>query len=102
VLKSKDIKSKYIFINTKHNNKSLYINIKDNGGGIDENIIDKIFEPYFTTYHQSQGKGLGLYTVKIMLERYLNSIISVDNENFIYNENRYKGAIFKINLNIDN
>ncbi len=44
-------------------NGEAIIKIIDNAGGIDDSIINKIFEPYFTTEHQSQGKGLGLFNV---------------------------------------
>jgi len=90
---------KYIFINIKKDDILLYIEVTDNAGGIDDDIIHKIFQPYFTTYHQSQGKGLGLYSVKLMIENSLNGTIEVFNKEFIYNQNSYKGASFKIKLN---
>ncbi|MTV29277.1 HAMP domain-containing histidine kinase, partial [Nitriliruptoraceae bacterium ZYF776] len=51
---------KLIFIETKNINNSLTLKIKDNAGGIPENVINKIFEPYFTTKHKSIGTGIGL------------------------------------------
>ena len=49
-----------IFIATKQLNGKLEITVKDNGNGIPENIIDKIFQPFFTTKPAGQGTGLGL------------------------------------------
>lgn len=43
------------------------ISITDNGGGIDKDKVDKIFEPYFTT--KSEGTGLGLYIAKTIIEK---------------------------------
>ncbi len=88
---------KVIFFTTKNiDNNSIEVVIKDNGGGIDPKIIDRIFEPYFTTKHQSQGTGLGLTMVdKIIKERH-NGKIYVNNEEFEFNGNSYKGACFTI------
>ena len=73
--------------------------IYDTAGGISEDIINKIFIPYFTTKHQSQGTGLGLAMVdKIIRERH-NGSISVYNKEFTYNSKSYKGACFSIILN---
>jgi PAS domain S-box-containing protein len=56
------------------------IEIGDNAGGIDKAIIDKIFDPYFTTNHKSQGTGLGLYMTKQIIEQKFNGSISVKND----------------------
>lgn len=96
-----DIENKYIFIDIKKDKDSLYIEVKDNADGIDDNIIHKVFQPYFTTYHQSQGKGLGLYSVKLIVENSLKGTIEVFNKEFIYNDNNYKGAVFKVVLNTE-
>jgi two-component system, chemotaxis family, CheB/CheR fusion protein len=86
-----------LFISTeKIDDKNLELKILDSGGGIKDSLMNKIFEPYFTTKHQSQGTGLGLsISYKIITQRYFGNI-SVCNENFEYNNNPYKGACFKI------
>ena len=89
---------KYIFITTKKNDKDIDIIIKDNGGGIPENIINKVFEPYFTTKHQSQGTGLGLHMTYNIIKDGLNGSISVKNTEYNYNGLDCKGAIFTIKL----
>ena len=99
VLKEKNLdEERFIFISVKDIGKEVEIKIYDNAGGIEESIISKIFEPYFTTKHQSQGTGLGLaISHKIITERH-NGLISVYNENFEYKEKKYNGACFIIKL----
>ncbi len=55
------------------------LKIEDNGGGVEEDILDKIFEPYFTTHHKTQGTGIGLYMSKNIIEREMNGFINVKN-----------------------
>ncbi len=75
----------------KENDNVVAIKIEDNGKGIDDKIIGKIFDPYFTTKHQSQGTGMGLYICQIIVSKRLEGYISVTNT--------LKGAKFIINLN---
>ena len=64
--------------------------------GLDRFLQSRVFEPYFTTKHKSQGTGLGLPIVdKIVRERH-NASIEIYNEDFIYNEKKYRGFSFKI------
>jgi len=61
---------------------NLYvIKITDNGGGIDEAYIDRVFDPYFTTKESSKGTGLGLYMSKKILQEHMNGNIYVKNKN---------------------
>ncbi|RXJ91654.1 hypothetical protein CRV01_00755 [Arcobacter sp. CECT 8983] len=95
ILKQKN-EDKLIFLEVKENKENkVQIIIKDNGGGVNENIINKIFEPYFTTKHQSQGTGLGLYMTYNILEK-ANASIEAKNCKFTYNKKEYKGLSFTI------
>ncbi|MCK9336695.1 MAG: PAS domain S-box protein [Arcobacteraceae bacterium] len=81
------IKLKEYFINNQ-----LIFEISDNGGGIADNIIDKIFEPYFSTKDSQHGVGLGLYACKIVIETHLKGSIEAINHS--------SGATIKISLPI--
>ena len=85
-----NIENKSITINIEEDTKNIILTISDNAGGIPLNIIDKIFNPYFSTKENKNGTGLGLYMSKQIIEDKLNAKISVKN-----NDN---GAIFKICL----
>ncbi|MEV9615431.1 PAS domain-containing sensor histidine kinase [Aliarcobacter butzleri] len=69
-----------ILINAYTDNESLVIHIEDNALGINSDLLDKIFEPYFTTKHKAQGTGLGLYIAKMIVENSLLGLLSVENK----------------------
>ncbi len=80
---------KSITISVKYDKKDVKITVEDNGGGVEENIMDSIFEPYFST-KSKDGTGIGLYITKIIIEKHMNGIIKV--------ENTQKGAKFIVRI----
>ncbi len=87
-----------IFIDLKKNKEDILITIKDNAGGVDEDILDKIFNQSFTTKEDFGGTGIGLYMTKQIIEEHMHGILEVSNEYFTYEEVSYKGAVFSIKL----
>lgn len=75
------VKNKYIHIETKQSDTHTQIIIKDNSGGISKEIINKIFEPYFTTKYEKEGSGIGLYMAKILVEESIGGQLDVESEN---------------------
>lgn len=69
--------------------QTIEISISDNAGGIPANIMDRIFEPYFTT-KSTKGTGIGLYMAKSIIENHMNGTVKAENSG--------KGALFTINL----
>ena len=100
VLSSSQIENKIIYIKIYHDENNLYIEFLDNGGGIKDEFINRVFEPYFTTKHKSQGTGIGLYMSLQIVTKHLNGEISVKNDTFIHNNIKYFGAKFTILLPI--
>jgi len=83
---------KLISISVIANTKEIIIMIEDTGGGIDENIINRIFEPYFTTKEQGLGTGIGLYMSREIIQRHMHGKLEASNVEF--------GALFVITLPI--
>ncbi len=74
-------KSKQINIVVKESEFEIEIKISDNAGGIAKELINKVFEPYFTTKHASQGTGLGLYIAKMIVTDSMLGTIEAQNLN---------------------
>jgi len=77
---SNDINNPKIKLTTSCDEESVYICINDNAGGISEDIIDKVFDPYFTTKSNINGTGLGLYMSKIIIHEKLKGQIWVESQ----------------------
>ena len=89
---------RYIFITIKKQKEQVLIEIYDNAGGIKKDIISRVFEPYFTTKFKSQGTGIGLYMTKNIIDSNLKGKIEVENKSFTYDNQKFKGALFRIKL----
>lgn len=87
-----------IIISSSIEDEDYIIKIKDNGNGIKEDIIDRIFEPYFTTKHSSEGTGIGLYMSEEIITKHMLGKIIVKNTSFSINNENYFGAEFIIKL----
>lgn len=79
-----------IYIDIEPKDKTCTLTIKDNGGGITEEIMGQIFEPYFSTKTEKNGTGMGLYMAKTVIEKTMDGQIST--------YNTYEGAVFCIEL----
>ncbi|WP_164967662.1 ABC transporter substrate-binding protein [Arcobacter sp. CECT 8985] len=95
------IEDKYIFVDSYKHKNNIIITVKDSAGGIPENIIENIFEPYFTTKHKSDGTGIGLYMTYQIVNEHIHGNIEAYNSKYSHNKKMYKGAVFKISIPID-
>ena len=90
ILVEKQVETPCINIKTFDDETNSYLIISDNGGGIPEGIITKIFDPYFSTKMKKDGTGLGLYMSKIIIEEHCSGKIEAYNEK--------EGAVFKVTI----
>ncbi len=83
-----NIENGHIKISTYTENDTYVLKVSDNAGGIPKDIIDKIFDPYFSTKIKKDGTGLGLYMSKIIIEEHCDGTLHASNDD--------NGAVFKI------
>jgi signal transduction histidine kinase len=100
IFREKNIKESFFFLSTLKIDNKVVVTIKDNGGGIPKDVLPKIFEPYFTTKHESQGTGLGLHMTYNLIVDGMNGSIEAKNTTYTYQNQEYTGAKFIITLPI--
>ena len=91
---------KLFFVESRVEDDKLIVVFKDNATGISNDFLEKVFEPYFTTKHESVGTGIGLYMTNQIITKHFKGSIEVENEEFIFNDKKYIGAKFTIVLPI--
>ena len=93
ILLEKQIENREVSIVYYRSKNNIQFEINDNGGGIPSIIMNKVFEPYFSTKKNKNGTGLGLYMSKTIVEKNGHGILGVQNTDV--------GASFKILLPIE-
>lgn len=91
--KQRNVRERRIDIRIYRDGNEAVVEIGDNAGGIEPEVIERIFEPYFTTKHAAQGTGLGLFMSKMIVEKSFDGSVNV--------ENRDGGARFSIRLPLE-
>lgn len=92
IVNSKNFKGK-ITITLSTKDGYAVVEVRDNGGGMPQKVLDRIYEPYFTTKEQGKGMGMGLYISKMIIEENMGGRLSARNED--------NGAVFIIELGLD-
>lgn len=100
VFRNNDSKDKFIFVSTINKDDSIELTITDTGGGISQEVVGKIFEPYFTTKQKTHGTGLGLHMAHNIIKNNMSGMIIATTKEFSYNDAKYTGASFVITLAI--
>jgi len=77
----KETENPKIVITTQDHKDGVMVLISDNGGGCDEQILNKMFDPYFSTKYEKNGTGLGLYMSLKIVEEHHNGTITASNTN---------------------
>jgi PAS domain S-box-containing protein len=88
---SQTMMTKQICLVAWSDDEQIYLSIEDNAGGIEEALMERIFEPYFTTKGKMQGSGIGLYICSMIMKQSFSGRIRVEN---IKDENTTLGVRF--------
>ena len=89
-LKELSVEQPQIWIRSYSRDGYACLSIEDNAGGIPGDVIERIFEPYFSTKTKKDGTGLGLYMSKVIIEQHCSGMLQVSNSE--------QGALFEICL----
>ncbi|NPA30112.1 MAG: transporter substrate-binding domain-containing protein [Epsilonproteobacteria bacterium] len=89
VLRERNVTNPRIEMRTFESDGHAVLEVRDNGGGVPEEILGKIFDPYFST-KKKNGTGLGLYMSKIIVEEHCGGTLTV--------RNTEEGACFRIEI----
>ncbi len=101
VINNVKTEDRYIIISQYIKDDKVYIEFKDTAGGIPQGVIEKIFEPYFTTKHEYQGTGIGLHMSYNLIVNSMGGTLEAENVEFKCNTKHYKGALFRIVLPLE-
>ena len=99
LIKLEENAKRFIFIDVYSDKSNLIIKIRDNDTGIPSDIIDKIFDAYFTTKEENEGTGIGLHMCRQIING-MNGKITVSNVEYEYENEYNKGAECKIELSL--
>lgn len=80
IIKERNIQNGHITIRITESNHTQFISISDNAGGIPDNVLPFIFEPYYSTKSEKNGTGLGLYMSKTIIEEHCGGKITAQND----------------------
>lgn len=75
-----DIQNPRLKITTEESENQVFIKIQDNAGGVSQEVLDRMYEPYFTTKFESHGTGIGLYMSKMIIENSMKGSLTSQNE----------------------
>jgi len=77
--KERKVPHPHITIRVSRENEHSVLYVRDNCGGIPDDILPRIFDPYFTTRGSDRGAGIGLYMSKMIIEQNMNGSLTVCN-----------------------
>jgi PAS domain S-box-containing protein len=98
VLEEKNIEDRVVLLQVQQHEEYAVVSISDNAGGISDEVVQRIYDPYFTTKHKSQGTGIGLFMSKRIVEQKFNGVLENRNRNFQIENKSYFGATFFVKI----
>lgn len=93
-----EVETKIVIVRCKKIKGGAVLEIQDSGGGIDKKSMGKIFDPYFSTKHKSQGTGIGLYMTKQIIQSSFSGKVEARNAEIEIDGEKINGALFTVEL----